>query len=105
MQHIKLNFDGVCFYCPITGQQLLSEVDYYSSPATLFYFIDIDGGKLIDAKSEIEDIYDKLLGEISQGKYNDYEFEYKNSDEAIAFDILIHQKLKNYSNYVLFELV
>ena len=46
MQIIPLELSHNTFFCPVTGEQLLFPEDYHSSPATLFHFIDIEGGDL-----------------------------------------------------------
>jgi hypothetical protein len=104
MQIIPLELSHSTFFCPVTGEQLLSEVDHHSSPATLFHYIDIEGGKLVDPKPEIEVLYNKALEEISKGVYDKYKFKHDYSDEAKAFDILVNVKLRDKINYVLFEL-
>jgi hypothetical protein len=104
MQHIQLSRKATPFYCPVTGEQLLYENDYHSSAATLFHFIDIDGGKLIDEKPEFRLLYNEALEELLEGKYKNYNFKFDATEATKAFDILVHVKLKNYTNSVLFEL-
>ncbi|RAR73696.1 hypothetical protein [Flavobacterium aciduliphilum] len=104
MQQLKLSIPAFPFYCPVTGEQLLFEEDYHSSPATLFHYIDLEGGVLVAAQPEIEVLYNEALKEIKEGLYDGYEFKYDYSNEGKAFDILVHVKLKDYSNSVLFEL-
>ncbi len=104
MQIIPLELSQTTFFCPVTGEQLLSEDHYHSSPATLFHFIDIEGGDLINPTPEIELLYNEALDEISKGMHDNHKFKYDYSDEAKAFDILVHIKLNDKANYVLFEI-
>ena len=104
MQILPLKLNHTSFYCPVTGESLLFSDDYHSSPATLFQFIAIEGGRLVDPKPEIEVLYNEALEEINKGLYIDYEFKYYDSNEAKAFEILVYEKLKEENNYVLFEI-
>ena len=104
MQYLRLSRKATPFYCPVTGEQLLYEDNYHSSVATLFHFIDIDGGKLIDEKPEIRLLYNEALEELLEGKYNNYNFKFDASEATKAFDVLVHVKLKNHTNTVLFDL-
>lgn len=104
MQLIKLPFNNNCFYCPVTGEQLLFETDYHCSPATLFFYSSLNGDNLIEPTPEIETWYQEALDEVANGMYSEYDFASLVSDAAKAFEILVHIKLKDKSNYVLFEL-
>lgn len=104
MQIIPIELSHNTFFCPVTGEQLLFSDDSHCSPATLFQFIDIEGGKLVDPKPEIEVLYNKALEEINKGLYHDYDFKYYYSIEARAFEILVYEKLKLENNYVLFKI-
>jgi hypothetical protein len=104
MQLISLELNHNTFFCPVTGEQLLFSDDYNSSPATLFHFIDIEGGQLVNPNPAIAILYEQALEDISNGLYNDYEFKYFYSIEAKAFEILVNEKLKQENNYVLFEI-
>jgi hypothetical protein len=104
MQIVPLELSHNTFFCPITGEQILSPDDYLCSAATLFHFIDMEGGHLVDPTSEIELLYHEALKDINNGLYNNYDFRYNYSDEAKAFEILVYEKLKQENNYVLFEI-
>ena len=104
MQIIPLELSHNIFFCPVTGEQLLFSEDYLSSPATLFHFIDIEGGDLVNPKPEIELLFNATLEEINNGLFTDYDFKYNFSDNAKAFEILVYEKLKLEKNYVLFEI-
>ena len=104
MQLISLELNHNTFFCPVTGEQLLFSDDYHSSPATLFHFIDIEGGQLVNPNPAIAILYEQALEDINNGLYNDYEFKYFYSIEAKAFEILVNEKLKLENNYVLFEI-
>jgi hypothetical protein len=82
----------------------LSYSDYHSSPATIFLFTKIDGGNLIESKSDIEELYQEILEEVVRG--NDFKFDFNSivSNEIKAFEIMVNLKLKK-TNYVLFELI
>lgn len=104
MQIVPLELSHNNFFCPITGEQLLSPEDYYCSAATLFHFIDMEGGHLVDPTPEIEILYHDALEGINNGLYDAYDFRFNYSDEAKAFEILAYEKLKQENNYVLFEI-
>lgn len=104
MQQLQIYRKLSPFYCPVTGQQILFEEDYYSSPATQFIFNDFEGGKLMDTKPEISLLYNQALQELQEGKYDNYHFKYNATDTSKAFDVLIHEKLKSNSNIILFEI-
>ena len=104
MQIVPLELSHNTFFCPVTGVQLLSPDDYHCSAATLFHFIDMEGGHLVDPKPEIEVLYNEALEDINKGLYKDYDFRYHYSLEAKAFEILVYEKLKQENNYVLFEI-
>ncbi len=104
MQIITLELSHNIFFCPVTGEQLLFSEDYHSSPATLFHFIDIEGGDLVNPKPEIELLFNATLEEINNGLFTDYDFKYNYSDNAKAFEILVYEKLKLEKNYVLFKI-
>lgn len=104
MQIITLELSHNIFFCPVTGEQLLFPEDYHSSPATLFHFIDIEGGDLVNPKPEIELLFNATLEEINNGLFTDYDFKYNFSDNAKAFEILVYEKLKLEKNYVLFKI-
>jgi hypothetical protein len=104
MQIVPLELGHNLFFCPVTGEQLLSSDDYHCSAATLFHFIDMEGGHLVDPKPEIELLYNEALEDINNGVYDAYDFRYDYSDEAKAFEILVYEKLKQENNYVLFEI-
>ena len=104
MQILPLELNHTTFFCPVTGEQLLYPDDYHCSAATLFHFIDIEGGHLVDPKPEIEVLYNEALEDINYGLYKDYDFRFHYSLEAKAFEILVYEKLKQEKNYVLFEI-
>ena len=104
MQIIPLELSHNIFFCPVTGEQLLFSEDYHSSPATLFHFIVIEGGDLVNPKPEIELLFNATLEEINNGLFTDYDFKYNFSDNAKAFEILVFEKLKLEKNYVLFKI-
>ena len=104
MQILPLELNHSTFFCPVTGEQLLYPDDYHCSAATLFHFIDIEGGHLVDPKPEIEVLYNEALEDINNGLYKDYDFRFHYSLEAKAFEILVFEKLKQEKNYVLFEI-
>ena len=61
MQIVPLELSHNSFFCPITGEQLLS-LDYnHCSAATLFHFVDMEGGHLVDPTPEIELLYNEAL--------------------------------------------
>ena len=104
MQILPLELNHSTFFCPVTGEQLLYPDDYHCSAATLFHFIDIEGGHLVDPKPEIEVLYNEALEDIKNGLFKDYDFRFHYSLEAKAFEILVYEKLKQEKNYVLFEI-
>jgi hypothetical protein len=104
MQIIPLKLSHNTFFCPVTGEQLLFSDDYHTSPATLFHFMDIDGGDLVNPKPEIELLFNTTLEEINNGLYTDYDFKSSYTMETKAFEILVYEKLKQEDNYVLFEI-
>jgi hypothetical protein len=104
MQIVPLELSHNTFFCPVTGVQLLSPDGYHCSAATLFHFIDMEGGHLVDPKPEIEVLYNEALEDINKGLYENYDFKFNYSDEAKAFEILVYEKLKQENNYVLFEI-
>ena len=104
MQIVPLELNHNTFFCPVTGEQLLSPEDYHCSAATLFHFIDMEGGHLVDPTPEIEILYHDALEDINNGLYDAYDFRFNYSDEAKAFEILVYEKLKQENNYVLFEI-
>lgn len=104
MQIVPLELSHNTFFCPVTGVQLLSPDDYHCSAATLFHFIDMEGGHLVDPTPEIELLYNEAFEDINKGLYENYDFRFNYSDEAKAFEILVYEKLKQENNYVLFEI-
>lgn len=93
IQQVKLELNSCTFYCPVTGQLVLSPDDFNSSPALLFSYLE-GGNKPDNMTSEIMQLYDSCLKEIGD------EFSFSKEDKA--FESMI-AKLDN-ANYVLFTI-
>lgn len=59
MQELQLNLDHQNFYCPVTGDAILSEDRYQPSAATVFTYVD-EIGDFQDLSPELESIVDEL---------------------------------------------
>ena len=107
MKIFNLDLDHYNFFCPVTGKQVLGPEDMDSSKAMLFSYLE-GNGKLDNTNSRIKKIFKECINEVKAGKYNDYGFMELDFECLSAFDkafnILIYEKLKSYSNYVLYSI-
>lgn len=95
MQKITLELNSINFYCPATGQQVMSIDDFNPSPALLFSYL--EGNMTLDnTTDEIENLFNTCLNEAdSLDKYSNFDH---------AFKKLIDEKFAHEKNYILFSI-
>lgn len=92
MQIIEVNLiDGYPFYCPVTGQQILTEDDFIPSPAMVFCYVQNES-----VFEYLNDEAKQVFGEQLKENYLDFE----------KYDKIIYELLSNEltSNWVCFRL-
>ena len=60
MKQIELELDHVNFYCPVTGEQIVSSELCTPSPATAFIYLD-EIGDFVEINEEFAEINEKII--------------------------------------------
>jgi len=103
MRQIIQKYGVSNFYCPKTGEQILSEDYIKPSPATLFHVLE-SNQELSDPSKEMEIRFNEILNDVEKGLYQDYKPEQSFwSDFNRAFDILIHGNHEGDNSVILFS--
>jgi hypothetical protein len=102
MKIFNLNLNHYNLFCPVTGDQIMSPDFMDESPAMVFNWLD-SNDDFTEITEEIEQLINECEKDIAGEKYPDYPFEYF-SDFGQAFELLINEKLKPFSNYVLYAI-
>lgn len=103
MNTLTYNIQHRNFFCPATGQKILSEEFVKPSPATLFIFF--HGAGMEFAVPEIMVLYKEAQRELERGRWDDYIFNFDTPDmEYRAYEILVREKLTPQPHVVLFEM-
>lgn len=100
MKIFNLSLNHFNLFCPVTGDQILSSDFMGESPALILNWCDFND-ELEEPTEEMQNLMNECLKDIEDEKYPDYPFEYF-SDFGQAFELLIKEKLKPFSNYILY---
>jgi hypothetical protein len=63
MQELRLELSHLDFFCPVTGQRILSYESYAASPATVFTYLD-ELGDFEDVIPEFRTLFDEVQDDI-----------------------------------------
>ena len=100
MKIFNLTLNHYNLFCPVTGNQIMSSDFMDESPALILNWCDFNDD-FTEATEEIQQFMNECLKDIADEKYPEYPFEYL-SDFGKAFELLIKEKLKPFSNYILY---
>jgi hypothetical protein len=77
------------FYCPVTGDLILNEMELTPSVATKLLFIDVEVGFFSHGEKQFKDQYIKLLNQVENTKHD------SSMDSTEAFKHLLKSSSKN----------
>ena len=78
------------FYCPVTGDLILNEMELTPSAATKLFFIDAEGGVFSHGEEQYKAQYVKILEQVENTKHD------SSMDSTEAFKHLLKNLSQNY---------
>jgi hypothetical protein len=90
MKQIELDLDHVNFYCPVTGEQIVSSELCTPSPATAFIYLD-EIGDFVEISEEFAEINEKII-------------EKENEDEDFFHFETFMKAIKKIKNLIVFSI-
>jgi hypothetical protein len=89
MQQITLKLDHGNFYCPITGQNILSSENCEASPATIFIYLD-EIGDFAHTSDDLAEVQDSLDDDSDESELDQFLAAIKDTKNLVVFSITVN---------------
>ena len=86
MQQITLSLDHGNFFCPITGQNILSSENCEVSPATSFIYLD-EIGEFAHISDDLAEVQDSLDDDSDESELDQFLAAVKDTKNLVVFSI------------------
>ena len=89
MQQIPLKLDHGNFYCPISGQNILSSENCEASPATSFIYLD-EIGDFAHTSDDLAEVQESLDDDSDESELDQFLAAIKDTKHLVVFSITVN---------------
>ena len=89
MQQIILSLDHINFFCPITGQNILSSENCEASPATTFIYLD-EISDFAHTSDDLSEVLESLDDDSDESELDQFLAAIKDTKNLVVFSITVN---------------